>query len=93
MSRSRTGDWPVVMGPGPTVHFFYTFSFSSLVMPMVIANLRRCLHYHIRKRFTYALLPVTSLIAGHTSRVTSYLLYSIRNDSRYVNSDHRCSIR
>ena len=31
MRRSRTGDWSVVIGPGPTVHFFYTFSFSSLV--------------------------------------------------------------
>ena len=45
MRRSRTGDWSVVIGPGPTVHFFYIFSFSSLVR--VVANLRRCLHYHI----------------------------------------------
>ena len=45
MHRSRTGDWSVVIGPGPTVHFFYIFSFSSLVR--VVANLRRCLHYHI----------------------------------------------
>ena len=41
MRRSRTGDWSVVIGPGPTVHFFYIFSFSSLVR--VVANLRRCL--------------------------------------------------
>ena len=45
MRRSRTGDWSVVIGPGPTVHFLYIFSFSSLVR--VVANLRRCLHYHI----------------------------------------------
>ena len=51
MRRSRTGDWSVVIGPGPTVHFClhifvqYIFSFSSLVR--VVANLRRCLHYHI----------------------------------------------
>ena len=45
MRRSRTGDWSVVIGPGPTVHFVYIFSFSSLVR--VLANLRRCLHYHI----------------------------------------------
>ena len=45
MRRSRTGDWSVVIGPGPTVHFFYIFSFSSLVR--VVANLRRCLRYHI----------------------------------------------
>ena len=45
MRRSRTGDWSVVIGPEPTVHFFYIFSFSSLVR--VVANLRRCLHYHI----------------------------------------------
>ena len=45
MRRSRTGDWSVVIGPGPTVPFFYIFSFSSLVR--VVANLRRCLHYHI----------------------------------------------
>ena len=45
MRRSRTGDWSVVIDPGPTVHFFYIFSFSSLVR--AVANLRRCLHYHI----------------------------------------------
>ena len=45
MRRSRTGDWSVVIGPGPIVHFVYIFSFSSLVR--VVANLRRCLHYHI----------------------------------------------
>ena len=45
MRRSRTGDWSVVIGSGPTVHFFYIFSFSSLVR--VVANLRRCLYYHI----------------------------------------------
>ena len=48
MRRYRTGDWSVVIGPGPTVHFFYIFSFSSLVR--VVANLRRCLHYHISDR-------------------------------------------
>ena len=45
MRRSRTGDWSVVIGPGLLYIFFYIFSFSSLVR--VVANLRRCLHYHI----------------------------------------------
>ena len=53
MRRSRTGDWSLVIGPGPTVHFFYIFSFSSLVR--VVANLRRCLHYHIIKYYCYHL--------------------------------------
>ena len=48
MCRSRTGDWSVVIGPGLGLLyiFVYIFSFSSLVR--VVANLRRCLHYHIR---------------------------------------------
>ena len=52
MCRSRTGDWSVVIGPGLALAlcllyiFVYIFSFSSLVR--VVANLRRCLHYHIR---------------------------------------------
>ena len=46
MRRYRTGEWSVVIDHGPTVHFFNIFSFSSLVR--VVANLRRCLHYHIR---------------------------------------------
>ena len=51
MCRSRTGDWSVVIGPGLALAlgllyiFVYIFSFSSLVR--VVANLRRCLHYHI----------------------------------------------
>ena len=50
MCRSRTGDWSVVIGPGLALAlgllyiFVYIFSFSSLVR--VVANLRRCLHYH-----------------------------------------------
>ena len=53
MCRSRTGDWSVVIGPGLALAlgllyiFVYIFSFSSLVR--VVANLRRCLHYHIMK--------------------------------------------
>ena len=56
MCRSRTGDWSVVIGPGLALAlgllyiFVYIFSFSSLVR--VVANLRRCLHYHIRYIFT-----------------------------------------
>ena len=52
MCRSRTGDWSVVIGPGLALAlgllyiFVYIFSFSSLVR--VVANLRRCLHYHIK---------------------------------------------
>ena len=51
MCRSRTGDWSVVIGRGLALAlgllyiFVYIFSFSSLVR--VVANLRRCLHYHI----------------------------------------------
>ena len=51
MCQSRTGDWSVVIGPGLALAlgllyiFVYIFSFSSLVR--VVANLRRCLHYHI----------------------------------------------
>ena len=51
MCRYRTGDWSVVIGPGLALAlgllyiFVYIFSFSSLVR--VVANLRRCLHYHI----------------------------------------------
>ena len=53
MRRSRTGDWSVVIGPGLVLAlglgllyiFVYIFSSSSLVR--VVANLRRCLHYHI----------------------------------------------
>ena len=51
MCRSRTGDWSVGIGPGLALAlgllyiFVYIFSFSSLVR--VVANLRRCLHYHI----------------------------------------------
>ena len=54
MCRSRTGDWSVVIDPGLALAlgllyiFVYIFSFSSLVR--VVANLRRCLHYHISDR-------------------------------------------
>ena len=51
MRRSRTGDWSVVIGPGPSVHFcihnkicISKYYFRSV---RVVANLRRCLHYHI----------------------------------------------
>ena len=64
MRRSRTGDWPVVIGPGPTVHFVYIFSFSSLVR--VVANLRRCLHYHnIISRFRLALVQLRNHEVGY----------------------------
>ena len=66
MCRSRTGDWSVVIGPGLALAlgllyiFVYIFSFSSLVR--VVANLRRCLHYHIN--------PYYYIISGITYKVT-----------------------
>ena len=61
MCRSRTGDWSVVIGPGLALAlgllyiFVYIFSFSSLVR--VVANLRRCLHYHITMSFRLSSSP------------------------------------
>ena len=46
MRRFRTGDWSVVIGPGPIVHFFLHF-FVQFSLVRVVANLRRCLHHHI----------------------------------------------
>ena len=62
MCRSRTGDWSVVIGPGLALAldllyiFVYIFSFSSLVR--VVANLRRCLHYHINYDLLYAYIII-----------------------------------
>ena len=63
MCRSRTGDWSVVICPGLALAlgllyiFVYIFSFSSLVR--VVANLRRCLHYHITQIIQQIIAPTS----------------------------------
>ena len=47
MRRSRTGDWSVVIGPGLGLLYIFVYIFSSSSLVRVVANLRRCLHYHI----------------------------------------------
>ena len=72
MCRSRTGDWSVVIGPGLALAlgllyiFVYIFSFSSLVR--VVANLRRCLHYHITARDFFFLFVCKFLKRGVMSQ-------------------------
>ena len=84
MCRSRTGDWSVVTGPGLALAlgllyiFVYIFSFSSLVG--VVANLRRCLHYHISSDTTVS-VSCCMYVGAYNVVDTHVICYDCNNEN------------